>query len=152
VSSTHGGCHQNANVPLRRDPVGLNSNIADSVSGLRTHLTGSVALRSQRDSSAGGNRTGISLINNDTPSRSSASRKLPSPDQPIQLKNNVFRLHVHRYDLGITIKRKPKTDVEEEDLVTSALQRFFKIMLAADSTTVIPAFLNMDWSDRSYPD
>jgi hypothetical protein len=64
----------------------------------------------------------------------------------------VNRLHTHQYDLSILIKRKPKSDDEEESLVQSALQCFLKIMLVADATTVIPPYFSLDRNDRSYPD
>jgi hypothetical protein len=54
--------------------------------------------------------------------------------------------------LNIRIKKKPKSDDDEESLISTALQRFHKIMLAADNTTVIPAFLEMDRNDRTLPD
>jgi hypothetical protein len=64
----------------------------------------------------------------------------------------VTRLHIHRYDLNLKIKKKPKSDEEEETLITAALQRFHKIMLATDNTTINPAYLEMDRNDRSHPD
>jgi hypothetical protein len=73
-------------------------------------------------------------------------------DKDIKLKNNAQRPHVHRYDLNLKIKKKPKSDDDEEALITAALQRFHKIMLAADSTTIIPAYLDMDRNDRTLPD
>jgi hypothetical protein len=73
-------------------------------------------------------------------------------DKEIKLKNNAFRLHIHRYDLNLRIKKKPKSDDDEEALITAALQRFHKIMLAADNTTIIPAYLEMDRNDRTQPD
>jgi hypothetical protein len=73
-------------------------------------------------------------------------------DKDIKLKNNAYRQHIHRYDLNIKIKKKPKSDDDEENLIIAALQRFHKIMLAADSTTLIPAYLEMDRNDRGQPD
>ncbi len=77
------------------------------------------------------------------------SRKL---DKDIKLKNKNIRSHVHRYDLNIKIKKKPKSDDEEEALIKSALQWFHKIMLAADNTSIIPPYLEMDRNDRTLPD
>jgi hypothetical protein len=72
-------------------------------------------------------------------------------DKEIKLKNNASHQHVHRYNLNIRIKKKPKSD-DEESLITAALQRFHKIMLVADSSTIIPAYLEMNRNDRTQPD
>jgi hypothetical protein len=103
----------------------------------------------------GNNRKAAPTVSGSTSNSGPSYRYRPfqsTLDQPIRLKNNASRLHVHRYDLSILIKRKPKSDDEEESLIQQALQRFFKIMLAADPTFIIPAFLCMDRNDRSYPD
>jgi predicted kinase len=73
-------------------------------------------------------------------------------DKDIKLKNNATQLHIHRCDLNLRIKKKPKTDDEEETLISAVLQRFHKIMLAADASTIIPAYLEMDRNDRAHPD
>jgi hypothetical protein len=88
-------------------------------------------------------------INQPTEALCQLSRRL---GKDIRLKNNVARQHIHRYDLNIRTKKKLKSNDDEETLIIAALQRFHKIMLAADSTTIIPDYLERDRNDRTQLD
>jgi len=63
----------------------------------------------------------------------------------------MIRPYIHRYTLRLKII-KSRSKEEEQQLIQATLQKFFDIVLQANSKTIIPPFLELDRNEKSIPD
>jgi hypothetical protein len=72
-------------------------------------------------------------------------------DKPIVLKQGQKRIHVHRYDMRISVK-KGKNEDKEFNALKAALLKFLDLLLQADATIIIPPFYEIERSDKAASD
>jgi hypothetical protein len=63
----------------------------------------------------------------------------------------MIRPNIHCYTLRLKII-KSRSEEEEQQLIQATLQKFFDIVLQADSKMIIPPFLELDRNDKCVPD
>ena len=68
-------------------------------------------------------------------------------DKEIRLKNGQKRDHIHRYDIKLSVI-KPKEGTDEFKVIKTALQKFFDLLLQADSSIIIPPFYELEREDK----